>query len=416
MIGEILSTGDEVCLGSVIDSNSAHISAGLDEIGIRVTRHSCVGDDMVELVAAMAEIGSRADIAVITGGLGPTVDDLTAEAAAMAAGADLLLDPVASKSIETYFAGFSRKMAGSDIKQAMLPCGATPIVNTCGTAPGFIFKIGRCRCYFLPGVPKEMKAMLSLSVIPDIAVYQGLEKSVTLRRELSVFGLPEALVNEKLKGFKLLFPMVKLGMIARFPVITVKMTAIGTDRKILADEIEKSGRWSADQLGDKVFSLEGRSMEAEIASLLVKNHATIAVAESCTGGLISHLLTNIAGSSDYFLFSGITYSNDAKRKILGVPEETLITYGAVSEETVKEMADGVRRISGATLGLATSGIAGPTGGTDERPVGTMCIGISLPDKTVAYRFNSPFKERLSNKQIFAICALDLLRKQLLMAS
>ena len=413
MIAEILSTGDEICLGTVIDSNSAHIALCLDEIGIQVTRHSCIGDDMDALVAMLSEIGARADIAVITGGLGPTVDDLSAAAAAKAGVVDLHLDKDALKSIENFFSKFSRKISNSDIKQAMLPEGAIPIVNACGTAPGFIFTIGTCRCYFLPGVPKEMENMISESVVPDILAFFGEEKAATLRKELSVFGLPEALVDEKLKGFELLFPNVKLGMLARFPVITVKLTAVGTDRASLSDEIEKAGKWSVKKLGDKIFSLEGRSMEAEIASLIVKNKDTIAVAESCTGGLISHLLTNVAGSSEYFLFSGVTYSNEAKQKVLGVSGETLQTCGAVSEETVREMADGVRRVSGATYGLATSGIAGPSGGTDDKPVGTVFIGISTKDETVAFKFHSPFKERLSNKQIFAISALDLLRKQLI---
>ncbi len=413
MIAEILSTGDEICLGAVIDSNSAHIALCLDEVGIQVTRHSCVGDDMDELTDVLLDIGSRADIAIITGGLGPTVDDLSAAAAAKAVGVDLYLDADAAKSIEKFFAMFSRKPSSSDIKQAMLPVGASLIINTAGTAPGFIRNIGRCRCYFLPGVPREMEHMMSESVIPDILSFQGKQHDdITLRKELSVFGLPEAIVDEKLKGFELLFPNVKLGMIARFPVITVKISAVGTDRANLTNEIKKAGQWIAKQLGDKVFSEDGRSMEEEIAFLLKNNNATIGVAESCTGGLVSHLLTNVAGSSDYFLFSGVTYSNEAKQKVLGVSDDTLQAYGAVSEETVSEMADGVRRISGATYGLATSGIAGPAGETDDKPVGTLCIGISTKDETVAYTFNSPFKERLSNKQIFAICALDLLRKEL----
>lgn len=412
MIGEILSTGDEICLGSVIDSNAAHIAVSLNEIGIQVTRHNCVGDDMNALVSILSEIGARADIAVITGGLGPTVDDLSAAAAAEAGGVDLEVNEDALMSMKEYFSRFSRKVSGSDNKQAILPSDAVPMVNTCGTAPGFIFNIGKCRCYFLPGVPKEMEKMVSVSVIPDILAYRGDEKAIALRKELSLFGLPEAQVNEKLKGFDLLFSSVKLGMLARFPVITVKLTAIGTDKDCLIHEIDKAGIWCAEKLGDKIFSLDGRSIEAEIASLLLKNKATIGVAESCTGGLISHLLTNVAGSSDYFLFSGVTYSNDAKQNVFGVSEETLKTYGAVSEETVREMAIGVRRISGSTYGLATSGIAGPTGGTDEKPLGTVCIGISTKEETVAYTFKSPFKERLSNKQIFAICALDLLRKVL----
>ncbi len=412
MIGEILSSGDEICLGSVIDSNAAHIAVSLNEIGIQITRHNCVGDDMDALVAILSEISARADIAVITGGLGPTVDDLSAAAAARAAGVDLEVNEKALLSMEEYFAKFSRKVSGSDNKQAILPSGAAPMINICGTAPGFIVNIGKCRCYFLPGVPGEMEKMISNAVIPDILSYQGDEKSVTLRKELSLFGLPEALVNEKLKGFEALFPNVKLGMLARFPVITVKLTVTGTGKSVLGEEIEKAKKWSADQLGDKVFSLDGRSMEEEIASALIQNKSTVGVAESCTGGLIAHLLTNVSGSSDYFLFSGVTYSNDAKQKVLEVSADTMQTYGAVSEETVREMADGVRKISGALYGLATSGIAGPTGGTDDKPVGTVCIGISTKDKTTSYTFNSPFKERLSNKQIFAICALDMLRKEL----
>jgi nicotinamide-nucleotide amidase len=368
---------------------------------------------MSTLVSILSEIGARADIAVITGGLGPTVDDLSASAAAEAAGVNLELNEDALMSMKEYFSRFSRKVSGSDNKQAILPSGAVPIVNTCGTAPGFIFHIGKCRCYFLPGVPKEMEKMVSVSVLPDILTYCGDEKGNTLRKELSLFGLPEAMVNEKLKGFDLLFPHVKLGMLARFPVITVKLTAIGTDKDSITHEIDKAGIWCAEQLGDKIFSLDGRSMESEIAFLLLKNKETIGVAESCTGGLISHLLTNVAGSSDYFLFSGVTYSNDAKQDVLGVSGDTLKMYGAVSEETVREMATGVRRISGSTYGLATSGIAGPSGGTEDKPLGTVCVGISTKDQTLAYTFNSPFKERLSNKQIFAICALDLLRKVLM---
>lgn len=413
MIGEILSTGDEVLTGALVDSNAAFLAAGLDEIGVTVTRHTCVGDDLDALAAILLEIGARADIAVVTGGLGPTVDDLSAEAAARAAGVDVHLDQTAASSIEAYFARFSRSMSGSDIKQAMLPKGAKPIINTAGTAPGFCMTIGRCRCYFLPGVPWEMEKMFAKSVVPkilsDILSVQGKKSSAPLRRDLSVFGLPEALVNDKLKDLPLRFPGIKLGMLARFPVITVKMTAAAENSAQSLLEIEKAAQWCAARLGDRVFSLAGQSMEQEVAGLLKTARATIGVAESCTGGLISHLLTNVPGSSEYFLFSGVTYANSAKKTVLGVSGKTLEKYGAVSEETAREMADGARRISGADFGLATTGIAGPDGGTDAKPVGTVCVGISAKDRTMAKTFHSPFKERLSNKQIFAICALDLFR-------
>lgn len=413
MRAEILSTGDEICHGAFVDTNSAHIAACLSDIGIRVTRHQCVGDDIEALTAVLSEIGARADFAVITGGLGPTVDDLSAAAAARAAGVNLVRDRAAENSIQVYFAKYSRTMSPSDAKQAMLPEGATPIFNFWGTAPGFILSLGKCRCYFLPGVPREMESMLAASIIPDMLSVIGNFRNVFAKKELSVFGLPEAQVDAKLKGFDDRFPGIKLGMVARFPVITVKMTAQGDDPNHLQGELEKAAAWSAGRLDGKVFSFEGCAMEAEVAKLLLKHKATLAVAESCTGGLVSHLLTNIPGSSEYFLFSGVTYANQAKKAVLGVSEESLAQFGAVSEQTVREMADGARRVSAAVYGLATSGIAGPSGGTAEKPVGTLCIAVSSKSGTVARTLQSPFKERLSNKQIFAICALDMLRKELL---
>jgi nicotinamide-nucleotide amidase len=415
--GEILSTGDEVCSGAINDTNTAHIASGLINIGVNVTRHSCVGDDMDDLTAVLAEIGERSDIAVVTGGLGPTVDDLTAEAAARAANVACVLDESALEYIEGFFAKFSKKMAPSDIKQAMLPEGATPIFNPAGTAPGFIITIGRCRCYFLPGVPREMELMFAASVIPDIASFQGIAGTINLQKQLSLFGLPEAKVNDRLTGFSDRFPSIKLGMLARFPVITVKLTAFypaeGVIQPNLEDEMDRAGAWAAAQLGDFVFDRDGRSMEAVVGELLVQYSASLAVAESCTGGLIAHLLTNVAGSSDYFLFSGVTYANQAKMDVLGVTKKTLDTFGAVSEETVTQMAAGVRRVSGATYGLATSGIAGPSGGTPEKPVGTVWVGIASDHGTQAFCFYSPFNDRLLNKQIFAMWALDALRRILI---
>ncbi len=418
MKGEILSTGDEVCSGSIADTNAAHIAAGLADTGITVTRHSCVGDDMNDLVAVLSEIGERSDIAIITGGLGPTVDDLTAEAAACAAGVDCVLDESALESIRRIFAKYSRTMASSDVKQAMLPAGAAPIFNLAGTAPGFIMVIGRCRCYFLPGVPREMERMLAASVIPDIISFQGDGGAITIQKQLSLFGLPEARVNDRLAGFSERFPSVKLGMLARFPIIFVKLTAHspmdglpnGNYQAALEENISRAKEWAAARLGDSVFDVNGRSMEAVVGDLLIKNSATIAVAESCTGGLISHLLTNVPGSSDYFLFSGVTYANSAKMNVLCVEKETMDTFGAVSRETVRQMAAGVRRMSGATYGLATSGIAGPAGGTPEKPVGTVWVGVASEKREETIRFHSPFNDRLSNKQIFAMWALDALRK------
>ncbi len=409
---EILATGDEVCSGSVVDSNSAQISERLSGLGMEVFRHSCVGDDVKELVSVLSEIGHRADIAVVTGGIGPTVDDFTAQAAAQAAGVDLQFNPTAAKHIEQFFEKFSKKMAESDIKQAMLPRGAILMPNPVGTAPGFILGIGKCRFYFLPGVPFEMERMLLERVLPDIESFRGDKKAYHLTKMLSVFGLPEAVVNDRLSDLSASYEKIKLGMVARFPVIYVKLTADGENQEELDQRLAAASAWAVKRLEGYVFSREGNSMEAEVAGLLIQRKETLAVAESCTGGLISHLLTNIPGSSGFLLFSGVTYSNRAKMDILGVKEETIKGCGAVSEETVSEMAQGVRRISGAAYGLAVSGIAGPTGSTIDKPLGTVCIGLAASDGVQSRRLQSPFQERLSNKQIFAICALDMLRKKL----
>ncbi len=412
MIAEILSTGDEVCQGTVVDSNAAHIAAVLAGMGIGISRHTCVGDDLDALTAVFLEIAGRADFAVVTGGLGPTGDDLTAEAAAMAAGVPLLKNAAALAGIAEFFQRFSRLMSPSDHKQALMPEGAIPFSNSCGTAPGFSMTIGQCRFYFLPGVPVEMTHMLSASVIPDILARSERGRSVLRTRSVSVFGVPEARINDRLKDFAKLHPGVRIGTIARFPVIYVKLSAVGDRPGDLDHDLENAHAWVMGQIGDHVFSSAGQTMEETVGQLLIQNGATLAVTESCTGGLISHWITNVAGSSAYFLFSAVTYANKTKTNILGVSEDVIAAFGAVSEETARQMAECVKRMSGADYGLSVTGIAGPSGATTDKPVGTVCIGIAGPQREIFRKFQSPFTDRLYNKQIFAMCALDLLRKEL----
>jgi len=412
MKAEILATGDEILTGAVIDSNSAHIAQKLEEAGVEVVRHGCVGDDVEAIAAILKEISTRADLAVVTGGLGPTLDDITAEAAAMAAGVELVLDQEAMFSIENFLKTQGRDVIALNKKQAMLPKEADCLFNSVGTAPGFVLRTGGCVFFFLPGVPSEMRRMLSDGVLPWIDKLQKGERSFSLVKTISTFGLTEAFVNERLAGLTEKFSGIKLGLRARFPVIYVKLYVRGKDKKRADILLEKASEFVLNKIGECAFSADSESMETIVGSLLCKEKATIAVAESCTGGLISHLLTNVPGSSDYFLFSGVTYSNKAKIKVLGVSGATLKKYGAVHEETAKEMADGVRRLAGATYGISTSGIAGPGGGTNEKPVGTVCIGIATADSVEAYRLNFQFNERLRNKMIFAITALDLLRRKL----
>ena len=413
MIAEILATGDEIRSGALIDSNSAYIALKLEEIGIPVTRHSCVGDDFEALVSILKEISTRVDICVVTGGLGPTADDLSSEAAASTAGETLVLDSKALSDIEAFFKSRNREMADSNRKQAMLPRTAEAMYNPIGTAPGFSLKIGKCVFFFLPGVPPEMKRMLSHEMLPRIEKMPGALKEHCLVRNISTFGLTESVTGEKVADLVNDFPDIKLGLRAKFPEIHVKLYLNGQDLPAMERKLASASEWILNRLGQHVLSLEGASMQAVVGDLLRKRAATVAVAESCTGGRIANWLTDVPGSSDYFLFSGVTYSNHAKANVLGVSSDILKKYGAVHEETAKAMAQGARLVSGATYAISTTGIAGPTGGPDDKPVGTVCIGLATPEKTEGKRFHFPFGQRSMNKSIFGMAALNMLRKELM---
>lgn len=412
MIAEILATGDEIRSGALVDSNSAHIAQELETMGAAVTRHLCVGDDMDQLTAVLGEMAARADLAVVTGGLGPTIDDITAEAAARAAGVSLVLNKTALLAIEAFFASRGREMGPSNRKQAMIPQGADMIPNPVGTAPGFCLSLGKCLFFFVPGVPFEMKQMMADAVLPAIRSRFGKERETVRVKTLSTFGLPESATGEKLEGIESVFPGIKLGLRAKFPEIQVKLYYAGQDEAAVDALLTAGTEWVRERLGHWLFSETGQSMEEAVGDLLRQKGATLAIAESCTGGLIAHKMTNVSGSSDYFLFSGVTYSNEAKIKVLGVSKETLKQHGAVSEETAREMAEGARRIAGADYAVSTTGIAGPEGGTSEKPVGTVCIGIASPDEVKARRFVLTFPSRRMNKTMFAVTALDGLRRVL----
>jgi nicotinamide-nucleotide amidase len=420
MIAEILSTGDEIRSGALVDSNTAYIADKLEENGIEVTRHSSCGDDMSVMIDILREISLRADVAVVTGGLGPTTDDITTEAAAKAARVKLTLDKQSLEDIHAMFKKFGRPMSPSNEKQAMFPEGAIILKNPSGTAPGFSLKIGRCTLFFAPGVPFEMKKMLSDYIIPSIIKLQGDTRSHSIVKTISTFGLGESIVGEKVADIVKEFKDIKLGLRATFPEIHVKLYIRGEDESKLHYILDQATKWVSERLGPIVISTDGSPMEKAVGELLKSKGATLAIAESCTGGLIADLITSEPGSSDYFLFSGVTYSNEAKIRVLGVNPETIKQHGAVSEETVREMAEGARRVAGATYAIATSGIAGPDGGTDEKPVGTVCIGLATSKASTSKRWTSPYGKlnssygsRDRNKRWFAMMALEMLRRELI---
>ncbi|WP_254782054.1 CinA family nicotinamide mononucleotide deamidase-related protein [Desulfoluna spongiiphila] len=406
----VITTGEEILKGEVVDSHASWISERLCELGVEVVRHLSVGDNLVSLKEVFSRVAGECEVAVVTGGLGPTEDDLTTRAAAESAGVPLVEDPVAAASVAAYFKGRHVAVPASNLKQARLPKGATCIPNPVGTAPAFCLELSGTRFWFLPGVPREMRFLMNESVVPAIVGLQP-RGSRLVKTAITTFGLPESVVGERIAGIESGFPGVHVGYRASFPVIEVKIWAFAQEDAGVAKRQEAASAEALKRLEGYVVSEAGDSMAEAVATALCGAGQSLAVAESCTGGLIGNLLTDVPGSSDWFLLSAVTYANSAKEAVLGVSAETLEACGAVSGETVGEMAQGARRVSGADIGIATSGIAGPTGGTDEKPVGTVWIGISTEGGTETHRFVSPLKDRHQNKRIFAFKALDLLRRK-----
>lgn len=413
MKAEILATGDEIRTGALVDSNSAYIAERLEQIGLEVTRHSTVGDELDELVSIFKEIAGRAQVCVVTGGLGPTTDDLSAEAAAKARGVELVLDEQALRNIEALYKFAGRTMSDSNRKQAYFPEGAERLDNPIGTAPGFSVEIQSCRFFFMPGVPHEMRKMLQEQTLPRIEKLRGTEAEFSLVSQISTFGSTESQIGEKVADLPQKFPGVKLGLRAHFPEIQVKLYARGADEDAVKKLLQSASNEALNRVADFAFSNEGKDMAEVLGELLTMENATIAVAESCTGGLIAHSITNVPGCSSHFKLSAVTYDNHSKHNVLGVSEQTLERHGAVHEQTAKEMAAGARERGGATYAISTTGIAGPTGGSDRKPVGTVCIGIASPSGAEGHRYYFPFRERERNKQIFAMTAMDLLRRRLM---
>ncbi|MCF8125917.1 MAG: CinA family nicotinamide mononucleotide deamidase-related protein, partial [Desulfotignum sp.] len=352
-------------------------------------------------------------ICLVTGGLGPTRDDITAQACAKALGEPLVCNLKALASMKTYFDRRGFDLTPDNEKQAWLPVSAQVLENGHGTAPGFAFLLNQCWFFCMPGVPSEMKQMMDTGVVPRITAIFGLSSRLYIRR-FTVFGLHESRVGVLLKEFNDRFPGIRLGFRASFPVIEVKLVYDpGRDTGDQDAFFSRAGQWVAGQLGSKVVSMTGLSLEAEVGRLLKQRGQTLAIAESCTGGLISHLITQVSGSSNYFLLSAVTYANAAKIKVLGVSPQTLAACGAVHDTTALEMATGARQVAGSDWAVSTTGIAGPGGGPTAKQVGTVCIGLAGPGGIAKSKtFEFKFDDREKNKQMFAAMALETLRRQL----
>ena len=409
MRAEIISIGTELLLGDIVNSNAQFLGQELAALGIEMYYQQVVGDNEERILHAFKEAYNRCDIIRTTGGLGPTDDDLTKEMAAKYFNKRLFEDKEALENLQEYFKFRKRKMTTNNLKQALIPEGATAIKNNNGTAPGVIIEENNKIMIILPGPPKEMKPMFEEDIKPYL---KSKSDSVIISKMIKILGIGESAVAETVKDLMesqsnpTIAPYAKeIGVILR---ITAKAENEAAALKLIEPlEIEIKNR-----LGENVYATEDISIEDVVAKLLIENKYTVSTAESCTGGMIASTLINYPGISEVFMEGAVTYSNEAKHKRLGVKNETLEKYGAVSEETAREMAIGIAKKANTDVSIVTTGIAGPGGGTEEKPVGLVYIGVYVKGKVkVEKHIFKGNRSKVRNQA--TITALDILRRCLI---
>jgi nicotinamide-nucleotide amidase len=408
---EIVGVGTELLLGQIVNTNAAWIGQRLADVGWDCLRHTTVGDNEARIAEVLREALGRADGVIVTGGLGPTQDDVTREAVAAVAGVPLVRRPELEDWLRERFARMGARMAEMNLRQADVPEGARYIDNPRGSAPGLIVEVGGKPLYAVPGVPREMEGMLERVVLPDLAARAG-EGRAIVSRVLRTAGVGESRLAERLT------PLweaagggqVTLAYLASAGEVRVRLTAVGATREEALAEIAPVEAKIREELGEIVYGVDDETLEAAVGRLLGERNGTLATAESLTGGLLGGRVTAVAGSSAYYLGGVVAYATEAKAALLGVDRDLLATQGPVSEPAAAAMAEGARRAFGADLGLATTGVAGPTE-QDGRPVGTLCLGVADAAGTATATMRAP-GDRAQVRAWAATVALDLLRRRL----
>jgi nicotinamide-nucleotide amidase len=410
MRAEILTIGDEVMRGEIVDSNKSFLADRLLGLDIETHFQTSVRDDPPAMIDAFRRAATRSKITLVSGGLGPTRDDLTAEALAESFGLELVLDEAALETIRAFFRSRGREMTENNASQAYFPKGAEILPNPLGTAPGFSIAQGMTHFFCMPGVPNEMHRMMDEQVMPRITSLRG-EGLAIRARLIRTFGMGESTLDDALKdiassddvslGFRTSFPDNYLRPLAR--AATAEQAEAALDR--ICDAIKQ-------RLGPLVYGEDQQTLDAVVGQLLVERGMTIAVAESCTGGLIASRITDNPGSSVYFAGGVVAYSNAAKSELLGVPAAVLEEHGAVSDPVVRAMAEGVRERFGVDIGIATTGISGPDGGTASKPVGLVHIALAREGATFADSFVFRM-DRTRHRLLTSQVALDWVRRTLL---
>lgn len=405
----LLMTGNELMTGVTIDSNSAYIAEQLNSIGLAVHKMVTVGDSLQVLAREMQAAIAEADILVINGGLGPTVDDLTAEALALTCQQPLVKHPRAETHVRNWCAQRNMVPNEANLKQAILPASARIIPNPVGSAVGIEMTHGKCQIFCTPGVPAEMRAMMAESIIPNLRNTFPDSPQHFIKR-LQVFGIGESGIQQKIRNELPPWPEeIELGFRAGMPSLELKLTVYHQHHLDLRDEWEQKVR---QLLGSVIFGEESDTLASVVVKTLKQLKQTVTVAESCTGGLIASQITGIPGSSAIFGAGFVTYSNEAKHTLLGVRRESLARDGAVSESVVREMAASALERSGADLVVAVSGIAGPDGGTADKPVGTIWLAWGTQKEIKARKLFYPAERRFL-QSLVAAYALDLIRREAL---
>lgn len=423
---EILTIGDEILSGNITDTNKAWLSDQLWRAGFHVAYHSGVRDDPPAIRDSLLLARERSDAVIVTGGLGPTADDFTIEIAAQTFNRPLVLDQPSLDHIYDLFNKMGRPVKDNNKKQAMIPTGAKALFNKEGTAPGvyleetFLNKFSdrfsnkKIPFYFLPGVPREMKHLFSTFVLPDLLTRQS-EPVHLETRFYKCFGVGESDLDFALKDLfdeRTTIEGIRVGYRAHVTETSIKLSSWNKDPQLAKKKLLTVEEKILSRIGAYVYGGEHDTLESVVGKLLAKKNKTVATAESCTGGLIANRFTNISGASGYFKCGYVTYANESKINMLGVSAQTLESHGAVSEECVKEMALGARVRSQVDYALAVSGIAGPTGGTPDKPVGTVFIGLATPTHCEVKKFHIPRGRDLFKIMVSSL-ALDWLRKVLM---
>jgi nicotinamide-nucleotide amidase len=416
MTAIILSVGDELVLGQTVDTNSAWLSQQLAAVGVSVAAHVTVPDDQKAIEQVIGESLGRCDVLLISGGIGPTEDDLTRQALAAVMGVPLERNETWLKELRKFFEARGRAMPESNAVQAMIPRGARMILNGAGTAAGIDAQWMSgdqktyCRVFVMPGVPKEMKAMFARDVLPHVREEAG--GAVILSRTLHTFGLGESAVAERIPNLMRRGGNPSVGTTVSGGIVSLRVNARFPSPREARTQLEETAEAARAALGPIIFGQDDETLSAVVATALLQSKKTVTTAESCTGGLLAKMLTDTPGSSAYFTQGWVTYANDAKTGLLGVPAETLREHGAVSEPVVRAMASGARERAGADFGLSISGVAGPDGGTPAKPVGTVCLALADAGGVTARTFNFP-GDREMVRDRSAKMALTMLRFHLL---